>query len=145
MRGDTIKIGEYYKAKYYDLIPKIENNEVVKTNGKIEYIIDTNPYYFSYREREVRETGLVGTFRGYKQEINNLGVYQTSKQSFTIYTSDTSIPFKIGGVVCITINGVEFRYTVQRARINTLYQNNITNLRNGDIDTNHSPWVIDLI
>lgn len=145
MRGNTIKIGEYYSARYYDIIPKIENNEVV-TNGKIEYVIDTQPYYFTYREREVREMGSTTSyFRGYKQQLNNLGVYQTSKNVYSIYTSNTSIPFKNGGQVVITINGVDFKYTIQQVRVNTLYQNNITMLRYGGIDSKHCPILLDLI
>lgn len=145
MRGSTIKVGEFLTAKYYDLIPKIENNKVVKVNGKIEYELSTIPYEFTYREKETGSGALFfNTFKGFQNSLSNLGVFQVREQNYSIYTSCTEIPFKVGGSVVINYEGREYKLIVVNKRNNTLYQNNLVNARLGTIDMEHTPILLDL-
>lgn len=145
MRGSTVKVGEYLSAKYYNLIPKIVNNQVVKVNGKIEYELEKIPYHFTYREKETGSGALFfNNFKGYQNTLTNLGVFQTKEQNYTIYTSCTNVPFKVGGQVVINFNGVEYKTIVVGVRNNTAYQNNLVSQRLGTIDMEYTPILLDL-
>lgn len=145
MRGSTVKVGEFLNAKYYDLIPKMVDNQVVKVNGKIEYELEKIPYHFTYREKESGSGALFfNTFKGFQNTLSNLGVYQVREQNYSIYTSCTNVPFKVGGCVVISYEGKEYKLIVVNKRNNTLYQNNLVNQRLGTIDMEHTPILLDL-
>lgn len=145
MRGSTIKVGEYFNAKYYDLIPKIENNKIVYKNGKMDYTIDDEYYEFSFKEK-IPGTGssFFNNYKGFQQKITNIGVFQTSQYNYQIYTSNTEIPFKIGGQVVIMFNGREFRTTIVSIKTDTNYINTLTSQRFGIMDYENMPLVLEL-
>ena len=85
MRGATIRIGEYFEAKYYDVIPKFDEGKIVKINGKIQYTLDTIPYTFHFYDKEAGGViSHLGNQKGYnlKENLNNLGVFQTQQRAF---------------------------------------------------------------
>ena len=145
MRGSTVKVGEFLEAKYFDIIPKFEDGQIVKVNGKIEYELDTIPYYFTYREKEAGSgASYFNNFKGFQKGLTNIGVFQTEDRSFQIYTSCTNVPFKNGGKVVISINNVEYDCVILRIRENTNYQNALVNARLGTMDAEYAPLLIDL-
>ena len=145
MRGSTVKVGEFFTAKYFDIVPKMENGQVVKNNGKIEYVIETIPYYFTYREKEAGSgASYFNNFKGFQTGLTNVGVFQTQDRSYQIYTSCTNVPFKNGGKVVISINGKDYDAVIMRIRQNTNYQNTLASLRLGTIDTEYAPILLDL-
>lgn len=148
MRGSTIKVGEYYQAKYYDIIPKKENNKIVKVNGKIQYEISTTPYVFDFFDKEAGASISVLTgSKGYNLSsgLSEIGLFQAPQHGFSIFTTATDVPFKVGGKVVISINNKDYSTTIQKIRYNTYHENTIVSQRLGTIDTEYNPILIDLI
>lgn len=145
MRGSTVKVGEYFNAEYFDVIPKVENDKQVINNGKLEYVIDTIPYYFTYKET-TRGSGITffNNYRGFQSKLSNMGVFQTPQNSYQIYTSNTEIPFKVGGLVKLNYQGKTYKLTVNSVKFDTNYINTIASTRFGETSYDYMPIVLDL-
>ena len=146
LRGTTVQNGEYYSAKYYDIVPKRDNEgKIVYKNNKIEYTIDMNPYEFNFREREVGSgNAYYANYRAFSRTIDEIGNIQTNSIKYIIYTSNSNVPFKIGGKVVFYWNDKQIITTVLKTSRNSNFQNTLANTRFKSISDNYMPLFLEL-
>lgn len=124
MRGKVLANDENLKGYYYDWVSKVMNN-----NGTKEYTYATIPYRFNFSDSSTSGSTVFSSTKGFEETISNVGVYQTNSNKWTIQTSDTHVPFKVGGKVVIKVNGRETSFLITKRTTLTSYLSGVSGKR----------------
>lgn len=124
MRGKVLGNDENLKGYYYDWISR-----KIDSNGIKSYEYSTIPYIFNFSDSSTSGSTVFSSTKGLEETISNVGVYQTNVNKWTIQTSNTEIPFKVGGKIVLNVDGTERTFLITKRITLTSYLSGVVGKR----------------
>ena len=139
MRGKLLPNGEFLSGYYYDIIEqRNENGDVVVINNKTKYEYSSVPFSFHFKDGTQVGSSLFQYIKGLERKTYNFGgVYQSSDQTWRIFTSSSNVPFKVNGKVVVFSNGVAYDFIIKKVVVN---QGNVGSLPSGRYGKNYTEY-----
>lgn len=141
MRGKVLADNENLKGLYYDW-----TYYNMKPDGTKEYTYAKIPHKFNFSDSSTSGSTVFSSTKGLEETITNFGVYQTNGNKWNIQTSNTNIPFKVGGKVVLNINGMEQNFLITKIIFLTSYMTGISGSRpfSNELSKKDFPIVLEL-